>query len=69
MKTKGSFARRWIGGGLGLVSLTLLAGCVNSPPWGGWSETPSAEQIAAGRGRLLPPLATPPQVYAAVPGR
>jgi hypothetical protein len=38
-------------GGALLVMVLLLSGCADSPPWGGWSMTPSAEQLAAARGR------------------
>ncbi len=32
---------------LGALVVMLLAGCVDSPPWGGWSQTPTKQEIAA----------------------
>jgi hypothetical protein len=51
MTAKNSFsterAARLAGTCLGILSLLLLAGCADSPPWGTWSKAPSQQQIAA----------------------
>jgi len=43
--------------GLGLVLLLLLSGCVGSPSWGKWSQSPAPEDYAAGRAQPVPPPA------------
>ena len=42
------------GGAAAILSLLpLLTGCANSPPWGGWSKSPTPAQIEAVMGRPL----------------
>jgi len=36
---------------LGCLGIVFCAGCTGSPPWGGWSHSPSPEQIQAALGR------------------
>lgn len=45
---------------LGFAILLLLSGCVGSPQWGRWSQSPAPEDYAAGRARAARPPAPGP---------
>lgn len=42
---------------LGLAILLLLSGCVGSPQWGKWSQSPAPEDYAEGRAQPVNPPA------------